>query len=139
MLLAVPVVLACSAMPSCQPISAPSRPLVRSSSPAAIVQVTQPDDVVTDPSGPLQLALQRVDIPPTASRSQNHSREAAIRTPLGGKAAKAALVLAGVVAGCYAGGYLGAAMDDHPDDGAAFLGMPIGAAIGGWAVWNLVK
>jgi hypothetical protein len=52
---------------------------------------------------------------------------------------KAMLVVAGAVAGLYAGAYLGAAVDDGGDGEAAFLGMPIGAAIGGWAVWNLVR
>ncbi len=62
-----------------------------------------------------------------------------LRTLAMSTADKAMFVLAGAVAGFYAGGYLGAAMDDSPDDEAAFLGMPIGAAIGGWAVWNLVR
>jgi hypothetical protein len=52
---------------------------------------------------------------------------------------KTMLVLAGAVAGLYAGAYLGAAVDDGGDGEAAFVGMPIGAAIGGWAFWTLVR
>jgi hypothetical protein len=64
----------------------------------------------------------------------------ALRTGVGTKADKVMLVLAGAVVGCYAGAYLGAAIDDSPDDmGAVVFGVPIGAAVGGMIVWNLVK
>jgi len=44
------------------------------------------------------------------------------------------------VVGCYAGTYLGAAIDDSPDGmGAVGLGMPIGAAIGGFDRLESVK
>jgi hypothetical protein len=50
-------------------------------------------------------------------------------------ATKAMLVLAGVIGGCYAGAHLGEAMEEN----GGFPGMTIGAALGGWIAWTLVK
>jgi hypothetical protein len=82
--------------------------------------------------------MQRVSIPsrPAASRAP---RAQATRPGNLSPASKGALILGGVVAGCYAGAYLGAAMDDSADGELAFIGMPIGGALGGLLVWALVR
>ena len=140
MMLATPIVLTCLGLQPCQPdLTLPDR-LVSSSSPGISVTVTPPrDDRITLDARPLELALQHVDIRPIAARAQNRRAQAGVTRGSSTGATKAMLVLLGAVAGVYAGAYLGAAMDDGPDDEAAFIGVPIGAAIGGWAVWNLVK
>ena len=138
MLIAVPIVLACLAPQPCQSAMAPPNQLVRSASPAAIVSRAHPPQRITGDMRPLHGALQRVRIPSIAP-SRSHRAQVGLRSPTMSTANKAMLVLAGAVAGLYAGAYLGNAVDDSGDGEAAFLGMPIGAAIGGWAVWNLVR
>jgi hypothetical protein len=138
MLLALPLLLPCFGFQPCHSETAFQNQLIRSSSPAAI---TQPrEDRTPGASLPLRLALQRVSIPPASTRSQARRAQVALRTGVGTKADTVMLVLAGAVVGCYAGTYLGAAIDDSPADmGALVFGMPIGAAVGGLIVWNLVK
>lgn len=141
MLIALPIVVACLGHQPCQPPMALPNQLVRSASPAAIVSLADTPDHRTVGGarhGPFAEALQRITIP-SASPLPQTPAQVGLRTTGMSTADKAMFVLAGAVAGFYAGGYLGAAMDDSPDDEAAFLGMPIGAAIGGWAVWNLVR
>lgn len=138
MLSAMPIVLACYAIQPCQPAAIPN-PLIRSSSPAAIVTVAPREDLTTGASQALRVALRRARIPSLSTPSYARRTQIGLPSSAASKTTKGVLILAGVIAGCYAGGHLGAAMDDSPDDGAAFVGMPIGAALGGWIVWNLVR
>lgn len=138
MLIAVPIVLACLAPQPCRSAMAPPNQLVRSASPAAIVSRALPPERMTSEVRSLRDALRLVRIPAVAL-SQSRRAQVGLRSPAMSPADKAMLVVAGAVAGLYAGAYLGAAVDDSGEGEAAFLGMPIGAAIGGWAVWNLVR
>jgi hypothetical protein len=134
MLAAVPIVLACHAVQPCQAPALATHALVRSASPAAIVNSTQPRvDLSTDTPRPLHLALQRV----TPAAPVRSVQRAQVTRPgrAGTAATKGMLVFAGMIAGCYVGAYLGEAMEEN----GGFVGMPIGAAIGGLVAWALVR
>jgi hypothetical protein len=136
MLMALPIALACYQMQPCHLAAPPSHELVRSRSPAAIVSHAQPRE---NDGRLLRLALQRIEIPAAPVRSTTPRAQMAL--PRGARTGTTTgmLVLAGAVAGCYAGAHLAAGLDYSPDEEAAFIGMPIGAALGGWIVWRLVR
>jgi hypothetical protein len=138
--LATPIVLACLGLQPCQPqLTLPDR-LVASSSPGVPVTVTRaPEDRIAVDARPLELAVHQTNIRHIPARAQNRRAQAGFTRGSSTGATKAMLVMLGAVGGIYAGAYLGAALDDSSDGEAAFIGIPIGAAIGGWAVWNLVR
>ena len=140
MLTALPLVLVCFGLqPGPSQAASPNR-LVRSSSPAAIVSSALPSEArgLSD-SRPLHDALQRARVLPASGHSMKTRAQVGLRAQRMTTADKAMLVLAGAVAGLYAGAALGEAVDDSGDGGTGLIGAPIGAAIGGWAVWNLVR
>ena len=140
MVIGMPMLVACLGVQPCQPGTSPTNHLIRSTSPAAIVTPTHAREAATtDRSRPLQLALRRVSIPSASMRSS--ARRSQVTRHMGHhpNTTKVMLVLIGAVAGCYAGAHLGAAVDDSPDDELAFVGMPVGAAMGGLIAWMLVR
>ena len=135
MLAALPIVFACYGVQPCQP-AAILQPSIRSSSPAAIVSHAMPRAALTDDgTGSLSLAGQQVAIPPASTLPQRGRTQVAVPRRTSTGATKAMLVVAGAIAGCYAGAYLGEAMEEN---GWA-PGMTIGAVLGGWMAWTLVK
>ena len=135
MLTALPVVLACLGAQPCLPATTAPGQLVRSSSPAAIVSHARPPEELTaDTARAFHLAIRRVSIPSVTRRTEPRAQ---VALPRAGRTtvSKAMLVVLGVFAGCYAGAYLGEAMEEN----GGFLGMPIGAAAGGWIAWILVR
>ena len=139
MLTALPVVLVCFGLQSSPYEATSPNRLVRSASPAAIVTSALPSEArrLSD-SRPLHDALQHTRVVP-ASR---HSTKSRAQVGLGAQrmttADKTMLVLAGAVAGVYAGAYIGEAVDGG-DLGTGLICVGVGAAIGGFAVWNLVR
>ena len=139
MMIATPIVLACLGLQPCQPgITLPDR-FVPSPSPGVTAILTRPrEDRGGHKAQPIERALQHFNIPPSQLRAQNRRAQVGFARGSSTGATKAMLVLIGAVAGMYAGAYLGDAMDDS-EDGGGLVGIPIGAAIGGFAAWTLVR
>ena len=129
----------CLGLQPCQPgITLPDR-FVPSSSPGVTATVTLPrEDRGGHEAQPLERALQHISIPPSPFRAQNRRAQVGFTRGSSTGATKAMLVLIGAVGGMYAGAYLGDAMDDS-EDGGGLVGIPIGAVIGGFAAWTLVR
>jgi hypothetical protein len=93
---------------------------------------------VSVPHGSIRLASERLKIPLQRQVRRSGRSQLSIQPKFGGTS-KAMLVFAGVVAGMYAGGHLASAMDDSAEHNGALIGMPIGGALGGIIVWQLVR